>query len=439
MSNHLAIATVTATLAQFLQSVVEQDVSGLTVTTTRPDGANAPVSGTRVNIYLYQVTPNAAWRNADLPTRSDDGRLIQKPRAALDLHYLLTFYGSEAQFEPQRLLGSTVRALHSQPVLTREQIRQTINSPTLTFLAQSNLAEDIELIKFTPTSLSLEELSKLWGVFFQTQYTLSTTYQGTVVLIEGDDAPGAPLPVLERNVYTVPFRVPVIQEIKLDAATIGPITAGSSIVIVGRALGGDVTQVSFGGSLLPPVVPASVADTEIKLTLPADLRSGVQGLQVEQQFLMGTPPAPHRGFESNVAAFVLAPVITQPTLPSFITPVDPVTQQVTRKISVNFKPIVGRSQRVTLLLNEFNPPATRAPRSFILSAPRDNGIPVDNQGNPINNQQDTATIDFEIKGVPAGDYLVRTQVDGAESPLERDLNNASPTFNQFIGPQVTIP
>ena len=424
MSNHLAIATVTATLAQFLQGVVEQDVGGLTVTTVRPDGANGQVPGIRLNIYLYQVTPNAAWRNADLPTRSDDGRLVQKPRAALDLHYLLTFYGSEAQLEPQRLLGSTVRALHSHPVLTREQIRQTINSQNLTFLALSNLAEDIELVKFTPTSLSLEELSKLWAVFFQTQYALSITYQGTVVLIEADDTPGVSLPVLERNVYVVPFRTPLIQEIKLDAATAGPITTGSDIIIGGRALSGDATQVSFGGSLLPPVVPTSVADTEIKLTLPPDLRAGVQGLQVEQQFLMGTPPVPHRGFESNVAAFVLAPIIDQ------ITPS-------AGKISVHFEPRVTSSQRVALLLNEFNPPATRMPFTFVFNAPGNNGIEVvNNQGNPIPNPPDVDTIEFEINNVPPGTYLVRARVDGAVSPLERETDESDPAFNQFIGPKV---
>jgi len=430
VSNHLAIATVTATLAQFLQSVVEQDVAGLTVTTTRPDGANGNGPGTRLNIYLYQVTPNAAWRNADLPTRSDDGRLTQKPRAALDLHYLLTFYGSEAQFEPQRLLGSAVRALHSHPVLTREQIRRTINSPTLVFLAQSNLAEDIELVKFTPTSLSLEELSKLWAVFFQTQYTLSVTYQGTVVLIESDDSPSASLPVLERNVYTVPFRAPVIQEIKLDGPTSGPITAGSGIVIAGRALAGDVTEISFGGSSLPPVVPASVADTEIKLTLPVDLRAGVQGLQVEQHFLMGTPPTPHRGFESNVAAFVLVPDITLPDPAFALISTDGTTGLITGNVTVNFAPKIAKSQRVRLLLNEFEPPATRAPRGYIFNAPRRNGIP--------DNQQETGSVEFVGSGVAAGDYLVRVQVDGAESALQRETNNASPAFNQFIGPKVTI-
>ncbi|HKR22687.1 MAG TPA: hypothetical protein VJS17_08840, partial [Pyrinomonadaceae bacterium] len=51
---------------------------------------------------------------------------------------------------------------------------------------------------------------------------------------------------------------------------------------------------------------------------------------------------------------------------------------------------------------------------------------------------ETDTIEFIISNVAAATYLVRVQVDGAESPLERDTNNASPTFNQFIGPLVII-
>ncbi len=348
---------------------------------------------------------------------------------AIDLHYLLTFYGDEEKQVPQRLLGSSIRAIHSQPVLTREQIRQTINAPSFNYLAQSNLADDIELVKFTPTSLSLEELSKLWTVFFQTQYALSTTYQGTVVLIESDDVPSAPLPVVERNVYAVQFRIPAVERVKLDAAIDGPITEGSNIVIIGRALRGDVTEVSFGGSLLPPVAPASADDRELKLTLPADLRSGIQGLQVRQQFLMGTPPAPHSGFLSNVAAFVLAPTLTQP--PTFTqTSVDPQTGLISGEITVNFEPKIAKPQRVQLILNEFQPPATRPPRGYVFNAPKDNGIPAP--------QQETDEIDFVVKDVAGGDYLVRVQVNGAENVLERDANNASPTFNEFIGPKVTV-
>ena len=428
MSNHLAIATVTATLAHVLQEAVQEDVTGATVSYLRPDGATGPAPGAKVNIYMYQATPNPSWRNSDLPTRGGAGALMQRPRAALDLHYLLTFYGDEKDLVPQRLLGSTVRAIHSQPVLTREKIRETIKNVALN-LGNSNLAEDIELVKFTPATLSLEELSKLWAVFFETQYTLSMPYQASVVLIETDQTPSSPLPVLERNVYAVPFRAPVIDKIALDAPGEGPITAESNIVISGRNLRGQVTLVSFSGSQLGPAAPGSVSDTEIKVKLPADLRAGVQAVQVEHQFFMGSPAVGHRGFESNVAAFVLAPIITDPTPPSF-TVANPDPKPISGQVRVRFKPQVEKSQRVRLMLNEFNAPPTRPAHVYVFDAPLNKGItPPD---------VDTSRIRFHVADVAAGDYLVRVQVDGAESVLERDTDSTHPSFNQFIGPRVTI-
>src|SRR5215208_37401 len=139
MSNYLAVATVTATLRRVLTTAVGPDVSGATVTTLRPDDSTNGTPGMGINIYLYQVTPNAAWRNADLPTRREDGRLVQRPRVALDLQYLLSFYGNEVKYEPQRLLGSVVRTLHTRPVLTRQMIRGTVSD--VIFLTNSNLAE----------------------------------------------------------------------------------------------------------------------------------------------------------------------------------------------------------------------------------------------------------------------------------------------------------
>ncbi len=168
MSNFLAIATVTAALRRTLQAALDIDVPGAKVTTVRPDGSGSGVPNTGANLYLYQVTPNASLRNADMPNRNSEGRLIQRPQVALDLHYLLTFYGDDNELKPQRLLGSVVRTLHARPVLTRQMIKKTIDDPAFAFLHNSNLAEAFETVKFTPVPLSLEELSKLWSVFFQT-------------------------------------------------------------------------------------------------------------------------------------------------------------------------------------------------------------------------------------------------------------------------------
>ncbi len=44
-----------------------------------------------------------------------------------------------------------------------------------------------------------------------------------------------------------------------------------------------------------------------------------------------------------------------------------------------------------------------------------------------------SSITIPVEGIKAGDYLVRVQVDGAESPLGSDAGG------QYVEPQVTIP
>ena len=415
MSNFLAIATVTATLRQILDDAVSKDVNGASATAVRPNAPTNQLPNPGVNVYLYHVTPNAAWRNADVPTRGADGGLMQRPRTAIDLHYLLSFYGGEGELEPQRVLGSAIRALHEQPILPRKKIRDVINASA--FLTTSNLDEEVELVKFTQLPLSLEELGKLWSVFFQTTHVLSVAFQGTVVLIEGKSTPRSTLPVRERNLYVVSFRQPVIEQIVAAAGAGQPIIAGSTLRISGVGLRGNVTRVRIGQALATPT-PDQVSDTQIDVALPAGLRAGIQSAQVEHPTLMGTPPTLHSGVESNAAAFVLQPTITLgvsgvgPTLENG-SPVivDGVTLQ-SATITATFTPSVGRTQRVKLVLYEFNAPEGRPARAYAFDAPLANGI-----ANPA--QTETASIAFGVSRVFPGAYLVRVQVDGAESPLSR--------------------
>ncbi|MBI2203111.1 MAG: DUF4255 domain-containing protein [Candidatus Rokubacteria bacterium] len=420
MSNFLAVATVTAVLRQLLQDALDASaasepgaVAGATVTSVRPDGPSAGIPDKGVNVYLYQVTPNAAARNGDLPTRAADGRLVQRARAAIDLHYLLTFYGSEAELEPQRLLGAVVRTLHARPVLTRPLITGLVENPAVDYLASSDLADDVELVRFTPTMLSLEELAKLWSVFFQTPHVLSAAYQAAVVLIEGPDTPSSALPVRERTVHAIPFRHPVIERVRCRKGTApavvdAPILPGDTLVLVGRQLAGRTTRVRVGAAVLEP---DDVSDARVSVRLasppfaPDALRAGVQGAQVVHELHLGTPGDPHRGVESNVCAFVLRPRIDA-------------AQATAGDVTVDVTPVVGPRQRVRLLLNARSAPSAVA-HTFALAS-RDGDLP-------------TATLTVPITGVAAGEYLVRIQVDGAESLLDTDP--ASATF----GPTVTIP
>jgi hypothetical protein len=417
MSNYLAIATVTAALAQLLQSHIGDDVPGAVVTNVRPDSNGNGTPSTGVNLYLYQVTPNTHWRNHDVPTRDNSGRLLQRPRIALDLHYLLTFYGDDTQWETQRILGSTVRTLHTQPQLSQQNIEDALNANAI--LAPSNLAEETELVKLTPLPLSLEELSKLWSVFFQIPYTLSLAYQATVVFIEGEDAPRARLPVLQRNIYVRPFRQPEISEVVNQTGAQEPLLAGSTLLIRGRRLQGDDTHLRVAGA---DVTPANVTNTEITLPLTAPpfaagtLRAGIQGVQVVHRFLMGTPPTPHTGVESNIVPFVVHPAITNVTAENIQNEPNN-TRGADLKVTVT--PSIGEKQRVVLLLNE-NVAENAAAYRFVVPKP----------------ETAVSEITVPVHGVKPGTYLVRLQVDGAESLLTMGGDPEDPVLT---GPEVTLP
>ena len=161
MSNYLAIATVTAVLQQMLQAEVGRDVPGVQVTTVRPDSSGSTITGACINVYLYQATPNPAWRNADLRTRRPKGDLIKNGQAGLDLHYLFTFYGNEQELEPQRLMGSSIRALVDQPLLTQAMIEESIANTNIPALTDSTLSDQVQSVKFIPSTITTEDLSRI--------------------------------------------------------------------------------------------------------------------------------------------------------------------------------------------------------------------------------------------------------------------------------------
>ena len=201
MSNYLAIATVTVTLRDLLQEAASLAVPGSAVTTQRPISiSNSGQEKAGINLYLYQVKPNPSWINNDVPTRNFNGYLLQRPQTALDLDYLLSFHGSEVSMEPQRLLGSAITSLHAQPFLSQSAIQNAIKNSS--YLAQSDLFNQPELVRFGPLNLNLEELSKLWSVFFQIPYTLSVAYRASVVLLEAvEELPETK--VVQKPVITV--------------------------------------------------------------------------------------------------------------------------------------------------------------------------------------------------------------------------------------------
>ena len=411
MSNALGIAAVTAVLKDILNNrAIDASVGNVTVTAKPPDKIKTDTNEeTQLNLFLYQVTPNQGWRNVGEPSVGADGASrLSNPPLALDLHYLLTAYSDE-EFKAEVLLGYAMQALHETPVLTREMVRDhfTVDPagvtgaglpPPLDSLAAGELGDQVELVKITPQPLSSEEISKLWTAF-GAHYRPTAGYLATVVLIEGRRPTKAALPVKNRRLYALTIREPRIDAVDSDAGPGAPIVATSKLVLRGRRLVGQETEVVVSGQ---PATIESAAEEQILADQPAGLRAGVQAVQVKHRVLMGEPPpgTPHRGFESNVAAFVLHPAYGGLT---FNPPLGGGATPYTGTATVAVTPEVGRAQRVVLLLNSRT--ATPAHSYAFVASPR---------------TSDVAPIKVPLEDVERGDYFVRLQVDGAESPVELD-------------------
>lgn len=403
MSNFSAVATVTATLRRVLQTALQADVSGATVTAVRPgegQGAATPDHGT--NIFLYQVNPNPQWRNEDLPSRRQDGQLAQRPVAALDLHYLLSFYGAEETLEAQRLLGSTVAFLHSQPILPRSEIDSAVANNA--FLTNSDLAEQVDLVRFTPLGMTLEELSRLWSVFLQVRYTLSVTYRASVVLVERRVTPQPALPVRDFAFATVPLRRPYIRGVVTQTGETGPITPGAAVVIEGLNLREAVTRVEIDGAAVPTT---EVRGDRIALTLPATLAAGPHGVQVRHGVSIGAPGVEHMAFGSNPGSFVLQPVITR-TNNNY-------------DIAISNVQGTGLTPRSATLRVDVSP-AVLPRQTALLEMLTAQGVAYTFRAE--DRTADTLQLTFNISGVTAGDYLFRVRIDGADSQLTLDQNGA---------------
>jgi hypothetical protein len=429
MSSALAIASVSYVLKDLLNDgMIDNDITdaltgSVKVTALPPDmiDLTAQNSTSQLNLFMYRVTPNVGWRNMDMPSMSSRGDRLTNPPLALDMHYLLTAYGAD-ELHSEILLGYGMQLLHETPVLTREAIRTSLAPPTtvsggglppeLQALSTSELAEQFELIKITPNTLSTEEISKLWAAF-QAKYRPTAAYVVSVVLIESKKTTKTSLPVRERGVYAIPVEQPAIEKIWSHSGPSAEIVENQKIledynlVLSGYNLKGDVVLVDIGGIEVSPETE-DISDDQIIVALPGQLQAGIHGVRVIHQVMMGSPEEPHRGLESKVEAFVLSPRIDTIN----VTNVEGSGGEPrSADIELTIHPAITENQRVELLLNQFFAgPATTPALSYRFQAP-----PMATADPP----PPTENITIPVSGVQAGNYLVRVRVDGAESPLEQ--------------------
>jgi hypothetical protein len=419
MSSALAIAGVSAVL-QFYLANLYAGLSALfgstvTVSSKAPDIVQESFAGggaeCQVNLFLHQVTHNAGWRNQQLPSVGADGMSrLSNPPLALDLHYLLTAYGSE-DWQAEALLGFALLMLHENPVLTRLDISTAIAklpindpaNPLSTPLGAVGLADQIELLKITPSSVGREEMAWLWTAL-KADYRPTFPFQVAVVLIEPQNPAILPLPVLLRNIIVEPDLTPfpditaVTPPSEQPAARLGqPVTvrghhlAGATGVVLTNALRG----------IKQTIAPTAATNGSLQFTPPllnvaGELAAGIYDLSAEVLTPSGTVP-------TNSLPFAIAPNIdtwAPGVLPSGHT-----------QVTVPCSPFVRPGQQVFLVIG--NQLAAADPFTAATNAPS-----------------------FTYPNLQSTNGLVRARlrVDGIESRIV-DRTTTPPTF---AGPQVQV-
>lgn len=447
MSNMLAIAAVTQILKDLLNdTLVNGDASRImgsdfTVTALPPDqvvsdSADQPA---QLNLFLYRLSQNEAYRNTDLPTRDASGRLTQRPRLALDLHYILTAV-SGAELHSEILLGYAMQMFHETAIFGRERIREALDlasiddilTPEFDTLRASEIADQIETIKITPRTLTMDDMSKLFTAF-QASYRTTVAYDVSLVLIERELPVRPTLPVLSRGGLRDPDTgrdpgVSVRPDVLPPVPTISAIRSLDDHPVM--RLGG---QIEITGFRLDGGNPG--AESVVRFTEPGN----GQTLELAPM----SPSAPSRLLVTLPGAAALAP-----GNPAIGTALDPASWRVgAYAIDVTVRHPDGREQVSNGLPLALAPAST----SSALAAPPDVNITM-TCAPPIRPGQTVAILARQdmvvlpsppapLSAVTAGfagltsgsEVPVRLRVDGVDSPVI-DLTTTPPSLET-----VTVP
>lgn len=388
MSNPLAIAATTLTLQAILQTNIvndpsDTDLTDTTVTILPPDKARGNASANQLNLFLYQILPNAAWRNMNIPSQVMTGE-TGTPPLALTLHYLITAFGKDNDTTlpyGHHLLGKTMSILYDHALLGPDEIR----AATSASFPGSDLDKQVERVRITLQPLSLEEISKLWSGLV-TQYRLSVGYEVSVMLIESTQPKKTPLPVLKRKVLSQASLVPpfpALSQIQFPNSQTSALL-GDTLVLTGTNLNGTNVAVVFNHPLWTATVaiaaPGGTA-TQVTVTIPNSPTIWPAGFYTVSVLVQRPGETYQRS--TNQLSFGLAPKIT-------VAPAGAAGPSITYTLTCS--PEVWMEQDAAFLLGD----------QEIAAQPH---------------STQTATLTFQAQSLSAGSYFVRLRVDGVDSLL----------------------
>jgi len=428
MSNGTAIATCTAVLRRLFQDALTAAALGPslggnpTVTALAPDritvgGGEQP----QLNLFLYRLTPNTGWCNSELPSHAADGHRLTRAPLALDLHYVVSAYGSDSM-HADVLLGHAALVMHTARHLTRERVRALLAAVDIqpvalrTLLTGSGLDEQEEVIRLAPDNLGIDDISKLWSVFGE-RYRTSLAFTASVVLLRPDVPALQAKPVREPNLLVVPIPLARIERIEPPSVVVGDMIR---ITGFGLLTANTVVRIGTGAGLAAP--PGSTPQ-RMDVTVPSDLQAGFSGVQVIHSVDFGGPNGTRRVADSNVASLTIRPAFAldgggQPDITAAgVATANGVLTAGT--LQTRLIPDVERNQKSRLLLNSVGVVPALA---YALTG----------RSRALDSQVTAAVIDFDVAGVRAGTYTVSVEIDGVATSLTTDANGT------FDGPTVVL-
>jgi hypothetical protein len=153
------------------------------------DDMQAPFDGTQphVSIYLYRVLLSSVRRDRG-PRIGPDG-VRYRASIPLDLHYLVTAWGTDARTS-QQLLGWVIRVLDDTPIIPTGLLNA--------YQAGVDVFAPDETVELLWQPLTITDLNDIWQVSAQNQ-SPSACYVARMVLLDSDLAIGDGEPVSMRQ------------------------------------------------------------------------------------------------------------------------------------------------------------------------------------------------------------------------------------------------
>jgi hypothetical protein len=243
-------------ISESLRKLLEAEMPSTKVTLLSP--ADTSPHRTRINLFLYRVTPNAFLNNRDWFSKPGAPSQLLHPPIAVNLYYLLTAYAplhdETGLADAHGLMAEAMRALHEHAIIPQASLENGLKQGE---------------VKVTLHATDVEELSKIWTALNK-EYRVSAVYEVAYAEIAARRERQLPprVEVVDLDVVATSQR-PVVLGMQPRAGAIGTV-----LQFTGEDLRGWKATVRIGREFaLQEQPPAS--DVAFSAPVPAGLAPGV--------------------------------------------------------------------------------------------------------------------------------------------------------------------